>query len=510
MQTWPLLHAGVFLLKDMEVFMERVNRKKLFPSHFLRSHVRNGLVVLTHQLNVAPVYMQRGVWREIQRTLELGEEHSPHSQLIQDLLDRRLLIRESDEDQKDFKKVQELAQQALNRPTILYLMLEQSCDFSCSYCPIPRAMKKYGKKSLTLADAKRGIDLWFEHLHAFGDDGKPFYIIFYGGEPLLNRVLLEQLLPYIGQRQNQEQLPQSLELMLCTNGAHVDLPVSKLLAQYHVTVAVGLDGPAVFNDQTRRTREGASTYTPTVQAVDKLISQNVRVVVSSTITPGNLPFVRDFPKFFQSLGISGFGYNLLKGEALRQVASDLGLQKYCSLAAQAVLAGLSDVKAGEAYEYQLQKKLDILRLQQAFSVDCTCYGNQLVIQPNGQVTNCPFLRKHQGHISELLLSFRIHTAPVVQEWRSRIPVLQQFKDLEQEGDFLTGGGCAWSSTEFHGDVHQKDITNTLFVQEVMHGLIWSQLTNERGEAIRRRNTTHWCYRWDGIVLPPVTRESNFT
>src|SRR5690606_5286528 len=109
--------------------------------------------------------------------------------------------------------------------------------------------------------------------------------------------------------------------------------------------------------------------------------------------------------------------------------------------AKIVVQGLAEVIENERYyEYQLEKKLTALRNGLPFSVDCTCYGNQLVVQADGQVTNCPFLRFDQGHVRELPDSFRIGRTETVEAWRGRLPL---FNNSIPADGVLDGGGCAW-------------------------------------------------------------------
>ena len=225
---------------------------------------------------------------------------------------------------------------------------------------------------------------------------------------MLNREVLEQLLSYVSEEQSAGRLPKNLELMLCTNGSLVDEKLSKLFARHGVTVAVGIDGPREHNDRIRITVAGDSTFTAIERAIRQLVNEGVRIVASVTITPTNVHRLTEYPAFLRELGISQFGFNLIKGEALTRELDGGSVEEYCRAAAKDVVRGLAYTTAdGRCYEYQLEKKLAALRSGMPFSVDCTCYGNQLVIQADGQVSNCPFLRLDQGHVRELPETFRI-------------------------------------------------------------------------------------------------------
>ena len=416
---------------------------------------------------------------------------------------RRLLIDNQDTDWRELGMIRERITQMLNRPTILYLMMAQSCNFACNYCPIPALAKQYGNRLLSFEAAITGITLWQKHIEEYPQDGDPYFLIFYGGEPLLNREVLERLLPYVAEEQRIGRLPKKLELMLCTNGSLIDEQLSKLLACYRVTVAVGVDGPREHNDGIRITSDGGPTFTIVKYAIEKLVDNGVRVVASTTITPENVHRLAEYPDLLRKLGVAQFGFNLMKGKAIIRELADGSVEDYCRAAARCVLAGLTSVaENGQCYEYQLEKKLVALRNGLPFSVDCTCYGNQLVIQADGQVSNCPFLRIDQGHIRELPDTFRIGQTEVVKIWRNRLPLFNHLI-MANNNDVLDGGGCAWSSSELYGDATARDIISTIFTKEVMHELVWTILPEEQANALCRGETTYWAYRRVGSL--PIAR-----
>jgi len=462
--------------------MESTDMKRLFPSRFLLTLEKDGLVVLFHQLRPEPVYFSKKSWQEITSCINLGIQ--PKHNIVLELVARKLFIVNSQTDQQMLEMVREQTIRWLNRPTILYLMMAQGCNLECSCCSIPALAKIYGERLLSFEDAIAGIALWQKHIKEQPQDNDLYFLIFYGGEPLLNRGILERLLPYVVREQKAERLPEKLELMLCTNGLLIDGELSGLLAYYKVTVAIGMDGWQERND-----------FIKPKHVIKRLINDGVRVVASITITPTNINRLAEYPDYFRELGISQFGFNLMKGKALIHELAGGSIEDYCRAAAQGVLQGLSSpIVNGRYYEYQLEKKLIALRKGLPFSVDCTCYGNQLVIQADGQVSNCPFLRFDQGQVRELPGTFRIGWTEAVKTWRRRLPILNDSVLVEYSDSVLDGGGCAWSSLELYGDVVARDTVNTIFTKEVMYGLIWTLLPKKQADALRRGETAYWGYR----------------
>lgn len=496
------MHTSVdalsWLLSRTNQIVWRTQRFRV--SRFLRVLTRDGLVAVFHQLHPEPVYLTERIWRNfpervISRTLS-GQMNS----LMQELIARKLFINDPSADLEELTKARADALRLLDRPTILYLMMAQGCNFACTYCPIPALAKRYGENLLSFKDAVAGIALWQAHIREQQQDNDPYFLIFYGGEPLLNREVLEQLLLYVAEEQSAGRLPKKLELMLCTNGSLVDERLSKLLAHHKVTVAVGVDGPREHNDHIRLTVAGSPTFIEIERAVRQLVSDGVRVVASVMITPANVHRLVDYPAFLRKLGISQFGFNLMKGEALVRELDGGSVEEYCVAAARGVLQGLASVTVdGHCYEYQLEKKLTTLRKGLPFSVDCTCCGNQLVVQADGQVSNCPFLRLDQGHVRELPDTFRIGRTETVETWRRCLPLLNDSLTADNSDEVLDGGGCAWSSLELHGDTATQDTVSTIFTKEVTHELIWTFLPRAQADALRWGKSAHWSYRRVGSL-----------
>lgn len=466
----------------------------LIPSRFLVTLTKGGLVALVHQLRPEPVYLRQEDW-------EQGWQKLP-PETVAILAARELLVADPEIDERTRTAVRLETERSLDRPTILYLMLAQGCNYACRQCPIPGLAAHYGEHLLTFEAAVAGIRLWQSHLEDWPDDNDPYFLIFYGGEPLLNAEVLERLLVYVAAEKRFGRLHRNVQLMLVTNGSLLDERLAKQLAAHNVLVAIGLDGPPEHNDQQRITAHGDPTYAQIERAIHLLLNSGVRTVASVACTPTNVDSLAEYPAFLQGLGLAQYGLNIMKGQALIRELAGRDVTAYIEAAARGVLAGLGHTQdTGQPYEYQLQKKLDALQNGRPFAVDCTCYGNQLVIQADGQVTNCPFRRCDQGHVADLPPDFRIQHTAVVQRWRTRHPLLNDSVLATCHG-LLDGGGCAWSSYELTGDETSRDVHNARFTEEVMHELIWRVLPFEQAGALRSGATDHWDYRRVGDLHHP--------
>lgn len=462
-------------------------------SRYIRKLEKDGIVAIIHQLHPQPIYMKASTWEKLSEKMT-KKVVDRDCVLTQELIGRGILIENVATDLSAIEEARLRTIASLSRPTILYLMMAQGCNLKCNYCPIPGLAERHGERLLSEADAIAGIELWLKSIEEHGDDGSEYFIIFYGGEPLLNRDVLESLLRYIGEKRSIRAFPAKLQLMLCTNGLLVDQKIAEVFAKYGMTIAIGFDGSE--NDRTRMSSSDESTSAGIKKAIRILVENKVRTVVSTTITMKNSDSLEKHAKTLRELGISQFGYNLLKGDALKRELESSNTSNYPEIAANIVLSGLTDKvsESPEVYEYQLSKRLYAVENGLPFSVDCTCYGNQLVIQPDGQVSNCPFLRFDQGYVKNLPKNFKISQSKIVREWRGRLPIFENSATEGTLDGMLNGGGCAWGSLELSGNFLAADLVNARFNNEVMHGIIWHLLPAKEANEIHHGQTDYWCYR----------------
>ena len=248
----------------------------------------------------------------------------------------------------------------------------------------------------------------------------------------------------------------------------VDDETIAMCKEYKVRVAVGLDGPKEVNDALRVDSDGNGTFDRIVASIRKLVRNGIKTFVSASVTPFNLDQISEYSSFFSELGVEKFGFNFLKGRMLLNLVGLDGLEDYYKRASRGIIENARQ-QGLSRFEYQMEKKQTAFDQRDFYPVDCTCYGNQLVIQPDGQVSNCPFYKARLGHIRNTSSDFRIWNQPIVKEWRKRLPLYHQ-----GEAKAVSGGGCAWSSIELKGNLLVNDDQSQIFSEEVLNELIWSR------------------------------------
>lgn len=431
-------------------------------SKYMRTRERDGVVAIFHELHPDPIYCSSEQWCDIYNGFFENVE------LFENLLQRKLIVGSLDEDVFEFERVVSDLERKLNQPTILYLMTAQGCNFGCGYCPVPETAKKHGASLLSPEDAIAGIDLWQEHLKEVYDPNLQYFVIFYGGEPLLNKETIKISLSYLKVKKETGDLPGGINLMIATNGILLDNEIITICKEHGVMVAVGLDGPKELNDALRVDSDGNGTFDRIVASIKMLVLNGIRTFVSASITPFNIDKISEYSSFFSDLGIEKFGFNFLKGRMLIDLVGVDGVEDYYRKASRGIIDNAKKHNR-PVFEYQMEKKQVAFDRRDFYPVDCTCYGNQLVIQPDGQVSNCPFYKSWLGNIKNIDKKFRIWDQAIVKEWRKRLPIYHP-----GEAKAISGGGCAWSSGELKSNLLAVDDPSRIFSEEVLDELIWSR------------------------------------
>ncbi len=419
-------------------------------SRFLRTRVRGTRIAVFHQLHPDPMILEHDSWKLF---LDNGRDGDIEARLRQ----RRLIVDTVADDDEESRLNVEHAMRKLMEPTILYLMLAQDCNFRCAYCPIPATADRLGKIRLKSEDAVAGLEMWARHL--LEGRGADSYIIFYGGEPLLNIDVLKSTLNVILAMRGAGLFSEQVHLMLVTNGSMLNSEVIQLCLQHKVHVVVGLDGFRAQHDRTRRDAAGRDTFEDVVRSITSLVEAGIRVSVSTTASEDLAENLMSYEKWIREIGISGYGINLPKGP---------------DLARKPVINALVDRarrQGADGFEFQTSKRFRALSDRDPYPTDCTCYGNQLVIRPNGTVSNCPFTEHDFGHVRELGDDFRIWNVAMVREWRDRSPAVRP--DLDTfDAKALMSTGCAFDAQALRGSSIVTEDSELFFADAMLEMFIW--------------------------------------
>ncbi len=183
----------------------------------------------------------------------------------------------------------------------LELYLSSDCNMSCSYC-----FEKGGKyglskvpKKMSWTIARKTID-WFFDINK--DEKEALFIHFFGGEPLLNKRVLQNILEYIRRKTDSSHIP-AVYLGIATNGTLLTRKTIKILAKYNCMPWISLDASKKSHNLRRVYKNGMPTYDDVISGIKrfKAIAPQLPMVLSTTL--GKHDSLSGIIKLQEKLGI---------------------------------------------------------------------------------------------------------------------------------------------------------------------------------------------------------------
>ena len=186
----------------------------------------------------------------------------------------------------------------------LSLAVAQKCNLGCTYCYAQQGDFGGPPKSMPLEVALRAVDLLVEGK----EPGARLNLAFLGGEPLVNRAVVQAATRHAAERARGRGV--TLTFSITTNGTLLTEGDAGFFEEFGFAVTVSLDGERSAHDALRPYKGGRGTFDRVMANVEPLLSRQRRMQVSArvTVTPSNLELRRTLDAFvaagFHSVGFS--------------------------------------------------------------------------------------------------------------------------------------------------------------------------------------------------------------
>ena len=162
----------------------------------------------------------------------------------------------------------------------LILLLAQKCNLACRYCYGESGT--YGDKCgniMSAGTARNAIDRMVKK----SPDGIGL-IQFFGGEPLLNYKVIEDICEYCIELTNNGKLKECPKFVIVTNGTIMNEAIRDLFNKYNISVTISLDGPEKVNDRQRvYAGSDSSVYKKIMETID-FLNEDRNFLLSVEIT----------------------------------------------------------------------------------------------------------------------------------------------------------------------------------------------------------------------------------
>jgi len=193
----------------------------------------------------------------------------------------------------------------------LTLHLTDKCNLNCDYCFVPRS-----DKVMSFETAKAAVDFACRNSKATG-------LLFYGGEPLLEKQLIYDIVEYT--QFIKLKTRHDFIYKITTNGTLLDEDFLKMSQKVSLTVGFSHDGP--FQDRFRFLNEGGVTFSILEEKIDLLLKYQPYAVAMSVIDPSYAHNIMEVINFLFGKGFKYLHFSLNYSTAAPWTESHLEILK---------------------------------------------------------------------------------------------------------------------------------------------------------------------------------------
>lgn len=336
------------------------------------------------------------------------------------------------------------------RPTVvkaLCLHIAHDCNLACRYC-FAEEGEYHGRRALmSFETGKAALDF----LIANSGNRRNLEVDFFGGEPLMNFEVVEQLVAY--GREQEKLYDKHFRFTLTTNGVLLNDEIMEFANREMDNVVLSIDGRKEVHDRMRPFRNGSGSYdliVPKFQKFAKSRNQE-KYYVRGTYTRNNKDFSKDV------LHLADLGFKQISVEpvvapetdeyALRKEDLPELFGEYDSLAAEMVERN----KRGEGFCF-FHFMIDLEGGPCVYKrlSGCGSGTEYLAVTPWGDLYPC-----HQFVGNEKFLMGNVRDGIVNKDMQNEFKCCNVYAKKECRdcfARFYCSGGCAANAYHFHGDI----------------------------------------------------------
>ncbi len=196
--------------------------------------------------------------------------------------------------------------ESLSNPPLhaLSLAIAQKCNLGCTYCYAQQGEFGGTGKNMPLEEATKAVELL---VNSAAKDAK-LNLAFLGGEPLVNRAVLQAATLHAAQLAERRGNP--INFSITTNGTLLTEADGDFFEAHGFAVTISLDGPREAHNLLRPFKSGSGSFDAILQRIRPLLARQRRMQVSArvTVTPANLQLRRTLDEFIE-LGFHSVGFS---------------------------------------------------------------------------------------------------------------------------------------------------------------------------------------------------------
>jgi len=363
------------------------------------------------------------------------------------------------------------------RITVLQLLLTDACDLDCRYCQIEKNRPARRPLFMSRALLETAVDVFLRHASDAGVE-EPV-IVFFGGEPLLNRDLVVEGSRLARDAARRIGAPRP-KLVLYTNALRVDESLAAFLAREGVNVLVSLDGDRDAHDAMRVSRDGAGSFDRSLEGYRLLERAGCSLGISCAVGKHNLDRLGDLARFFaadlrpRSIGMN-MPHRLLNGANPAMVPMEAYVE--------GLVAAFEATRSAGVFVEQAYRRIEPFAAAKPRFKDCSACGAKMSVSPDGRVSPCSTYFYCSDDLPVMTPSYDPRSCSVIRRWAGRASATLQTCSACPYFS-LCGAGCVYDAYVLHGDIEHVDERYCVFTKRMTAWMLrdlWRRVDRTRRE-----------------------------
>jgi uncharacterized protein len=338
----------------------------------------------------------------------------------------------------DLQSLGKIDDQPANEPplTAISLAIAQKCNLGCTYCYARQGDFGAKARNMSLQTALDAVDFLFINNRL----ANKMNIAFLGGEPLINRPVLQEVTRYAHDKA--QACDQEISFSITTNGTLLTEEDADFFEEYGFAVTVSLDGIGEIHDRLRSYKGGKGTYDRILTNAIPLLAKQKKMQVSArvTVTPLNLNLKHTLDELiklkFHSVGFSPM------------ISSPTGKEEMNPAAFEEMLENM--ICCGQEFEKKLiaGKRYPFSNMNIALKeihkgshrpYPCGAGASYLGVSATGELAACHrFIEDEKGYFGDLYQGI---SSEKQLAWLTERHVHRQEPCKNCWARYLCGGGC---------------------------------------------------------------------
>jgi uncharacterized protein len=376
----------------------------------------------------------------------------------------------------ELSELKTISSKTLHPPAIqvMYLLLAENCNYQCSYCYMVSRQQSVYNKHMSTKVIQQSLNFFAKHNDCTENATIPT-IIFYGGEPLLNRKGFTYALDYIKQLKKNKKLPEKINLCLNTNGSLITPQLADRIIADGIDVAISIDGRGDDNDVARIYVDGSATLEDTLRGYYLLVERGAEVLISCTIGRHNIDSIENTIMWLiETHKIKRLGFNLM-GNTDSETLVDYDFVKS---ATKKAIRCFELCSHHGVYEGFIGKKVKDFAQRSIVKSSCAACGNQISVTADGRVGPCYAFHRSRYYLNSTISKcFYPRTNSDFLAWSHRSP-LSMKECVSCPALSQCGGGCMYEAFLDTGSIWRKDKLHCVHMKEFLEWIVWKVYNNK--------------------------------